>query len=244
VARPPLEHKPSGSRLKTRLKLTSAISCSGCASCSWGNIPAVGASDNERKDLLGLLGLAHGFTVFDQAGRRVGTFIELADASGEKIAIRHDAVFLWRRRVLPVSTVASVSPEHGTVVLGVDRGALETMDAASARLGEGPDENVPLAHRDEDSEVPWRLRMEGYLAGPATVRGAGSSETAANDAEQYLLFVSTADGYRLLELHGQAPAATDYVHVPEHDGLFWVAKLGASPLPNDRRVCAYLERTD
>jgi hypothetical protein len=31
--------------------------------------------------------------------------------------------------------------------------------------------------------------------------------------------------------------------VPEHDGLFQVAKLATSPLPNDRRLCAYLERT-
>jgi len=199
----------------------------------------VRVSGNERKDVIGLLSSAEGFTVFDHAGRRVGTFIELADASGREIAIRHDAVFLWRRRVLPATTVASVSPEHGTVVLSVERDALKTMGrAAPALAGDGPEENVPPAHRDEDSEVSWQVRMEGYLA----IRE--SSETAASVAGQYLLFVSTADGYRLLQQQGKAPAASDYVHVPEHDGLFWVAKLAPSPLPNDRRVCAYLERAD
>ena len=38
--------------------------------------------------------------------------------------IRHDGVFLWRRRVLPLATVAAVLPERGAVVLNVDRRTL------------------------------------------------------------------------------------------------------------------------
>jgi hypothetical protein len=228
-----------------------------------GHISRVGASSNDRRDVLDLLESAHGYTVFDHAGRRVGTFIELAGASGQEIAIRHDAVFLWRRRLLPGSTVASVSPEHGTLVLTVDRRALDAMGTAPAPVDDRPDENRPFAQRDDDSTVPWHVRMERYLAtdepdsGAATVRegderstntsarlSADTSETPATAADRYLLFVSTADGYRLVEQRGSAPAASDFVQVPEHDGLFWVAKLGHSPLPNDGRVCAYLERND
>jgi hypothetical protein len=33
------------------------------------------------------------------------------------------------------------------------------------------------------------------------------------------------------------------VSVPEHEGLFRVVKVAASPLPNDSRVCAYVQQT-
>jgi hypothetical protein len=53
-----------------------------------------------------------------------GTFIELVGAEGEEIAIRHDGVFLWRRRMLPIATVGAVVPKYGAVVLNVDRRTL------------------------------------------------------------------------------------------------------------------------
>jgi hypothetical protein len=55
----------------------------------------------------------------------------------------------------------------------------------------------------------------------------------------YLLFVWTPRGYELREQDGEPPALGSEV---EHDGTMQrVAKLGASPLPQDTRVCAYLE---
>jgi hypothetical protein len=62
--------------------------------------------------------------------------------------------------------------------------------------------------------------------------------------ERHLLFVSTSHGYHLVERDGPPPAAFREVTVPEHDGLFRVVKVAASPLPNDSRVCAYLEPTE
>jgi hypothetical protein len=60
--------------------------------------------------------------------------------------------------------------------------------------------------------------------------------------EKHLLFVSKPSGYELLEREGEPPAPGSEVELGE-DGLrFTVSKLGPSPLPQDARVCAYLQR--
>lgn len=55
---------------------------------------------------------------------------------------------------------------------------------------------------------------------------------------QHLLFVWKTSGYELVEQDGDAPAIGDEVEV---DGQqFRVTKLAPSPLPGDKRACAYL----
>lgn len=218
--------------------------------------------------MLSSLASARGYAVFDRRGKRVGAFIERTGASGEGIAIRHDGVFLWRRRVLPITTVAEVLPEHGAVVLSVDRRTLEGTNATPARVAttSSTDEDgrsdddwhgriaryVSPAESDSDAgkagedreralaaEDPERLRIMGASGEPE-----GETGSAESTAQGHLLFVSTSHGYQLVERHGPAPAVFDQVSVPERDGLFRVAKLATSPLPNDRRVCAYLEQAE
>ena len=59
-----------------------------------------------------------------------------------------------------------------------------------------------------------------------------------NGAQQYLLFVWKPSGYELVERAGDPPAVGAQVEV---DGeQLQVTKLAPSPLPGDRRVCAYL----
>jgi hypothetical protein len=56
--------------------------------------------------------------------------------------------------------------------------------------------------------------------------------------QQYLLFVWKPSGYELVEQVGNPPAVGARVEV---DGSqLEVMKLAPSPLPGDRRVCAYL----
>lgn len=174
--------------------------------------------------------------MFDRRRRRVGTFIELAGAGGEGIAIRHHGVFLWRRRVLPIATVGAVFPEYGAVVLNVDRRTLKGTTVAATPVG-----TTPSRAEDEcsDEDRPARI-ARGVAAGEGDSEAGGSAESTA---QAHLSFVSTSHGYLLLERRGPAPGAFEYVPVPEHGGLFQVAKLAASPLPNDRRLCAYLEPT-
>ena len=59
-----------------------------------------------------------------------------------------------------------------------------------------------------------------------------------NGTQQYLLFVWKTSGYELIPQDGEPPAIGSRLEV---DGkLLEVTKLAPSPLPGDRRVCAYL----
>lgn len=63
-------------------------------------------------------------------------------------------------------------------------------------------------------------------------------------AGKHLLFVSKPSGYELVEREGDAPEPGSEVEVGD-DGLrFTVAKIGPSPLPQDDRLCAYLQRVN
>jgi len=59
-----------------------------------------------------------------------------------------------------------------------------------------------------------------------------------DDHSGYLLFVPSPQGYRLEERDGPAPERDERVEI---DGaVFIVSRIGASPLPQDPRPCAYL----
>jgi len=61
----------------------------------------------------------------------------------------------------------------------------------------------------------------------------------ADDAQTYLAFRWTPTGYELDEESGELP---DVGATVESDGKRWtVVKVAPSPLPNDRRTCAYLQ---
>jgi hypothetical protein len=57
-------------------------------------------------------------------------------------------------------------------------------------------------------------------------------------ADGHLLFVWKTSGYELRDAEGDAPAVGSEV---ETDGrTLVVTKVGPSPLPHDKRLCAYL----
>jgi hypothetical protein len=58
---------------------------------------------------------------------------------------------------------------------------------------------------------------------------------------KYLLFVSRPTGYELAERDGDPPAPGSEIELDEGGGRFLVSKVAASPLPQDGRVCAYLQ---
>ncbi len=57
----------------------------------------------------------------------------------------------------------------------------------------------------------------------------------------YVAFVPTSDGYRLRPLDGPAPGVGDVLELDEAAGPLRVTRIARSPLPLDRRACAYLE---
>jgi hypothetical protein len=60
----------------------------------------------------------------------------------------------------------------------------------------------------------------------------------ANGRNDHLLFVWSATGYTLVDRSGDPPQPG--AEVEDHERRFRVTKIAPSPLPGDRRPCAYL----
>ena len=59
---------------------------------------------------------------------------------------------------------------------------------------------------------------------------------------RYLLFLASAGRYALIEGVGTAPRVGDELELADMgEARLVVSKLGRSPLPHDRRPCAYLQ---
>jgi hypothetical protein len=59
-------------------------------------------------------------------------------------------------------------------------------------------------------------------------------------ADSHVLFISKPTGYELREGEGDPPSVGSAVEVDET--RYFVSRIGSSPLPQDRRPCAYLQR--
>jgi hypothetical protein len=59
----------------------------------------------------------------------------------------------------------------------------------------------------------------------------------------HVLFISQASGYKLLPREGEVPElGSEVVLSDDAEKVYRVYKVGPSPLPGDRRRCAFLER--
>jgi hypothetical protein len=61
-------------------------------------------------------------------------------------------------------------------------------------------------------------------------------------AEQHLLFVSKPTGYELVAREGDPPAVGATLEL-DGVGRFVVSRISPSPLPSDKRPCAYLQQS-
>jgi hypothetical protein len=195
-------------------------------------------SVSDPRQIRALLGAAHGYAVLDRQRRRIGAFAELAD--DDRIVIRHDGVFVWHRRLLPITTVADVIPDQRAVVLTVDKRTLVDTETAS---NPAPGSTV-MAEESPRPSGAWQDRVNRYVGSveqdePTANEGGDSQRTG----EQHLLFVSTPRGYSLLEREGPPPPVGGRIEMPEQAVSSFVIKLATSPLPNDSRPCAYLQPT-
>ncbi|MBA2384728.1 MAG: hypothetical protein H0V68_08730 [Actinobacteria bacterium] len=64
-----------------------------------------------------------------------------------------------------------------------------------------------------------------------------ATENGASKPSGHLLFVWSPSGWTLQERDGEAPSAGSTVEDGER--VLMVGKIGPSPLPGDRRRCAY-----
>ena len=77
---------------------------------------------------------------------------------------------------------------------------------------------------------------------PAPAAEEAEPAVVPSGAEMWLAFVPSPHGYRLLELRSAAPERGGVLEL--EDGPYRVVRVSPSPLPNDRRRCAYVEREE
>ena len=92
-------------------------------------------------------------------------------------------------------------------------------------------EPAPTAPANSSSPPPASPRSE--LAPAVAERSA---------APGHVVFVWSPDGYRLLQRDGPVPDRGATLELDE--GVHLVLRLGPSPLPGDRRRCAFVERQE
>ena len=112
--------------------------------------------------------------------------------------------------------------------------------SALDRLTELVGRIVALLPEQPAAQEPEALRAA--VPDPAPARTPAPAPAVVQPEPATLLFVATPAGYRLVEPGGVAPARGDRVQLAE--GSFRVLRLGPSPLPGDRRRCAFLEREE
>ncbi len=83
-------------------------------------------------------------------------------------------------------------------------------------------------------------RVRAYLA----EAGSGKNDAAAPSpaTDEHLLLIPTSSGYRLQTRRGAPPSPGTEVPTDEPGLSFRVVHVGASPLPEDIRRCAFAER--
>jgi hypothetical protein len=137
----------------------------------------------------------------------------------------------------PAAPPPAAAPFGGSPVPpGVRAGEEKNLEAEPAEV---PDLPQPL----HSTEAP-----NGSAAIP---RLSSSEQRPAHDLEvrpllqpdpDYLLFVPTPGGYLLLQRTGEAPAPGQQLEIPEApNARLYVTKIARSPLPLDKRICAYLQ---
>ena len=67
------------------------------------------------------------------------------------------------------------------------------------------------------------------------------NDTGAAAATKHLLFISKPTGYELREAEGDPPPAGTPVSFDDGAAAYYVSKVATSPLPLDKRRCAYLQ---
>lgn len=60
-------------------------------------------------------------------------------------------------------------------------------------------------------------------------------------ADKHLLFVSRPTGYELAAREGEPPSPGEEIEL-DGEGNFVVVKVASSPLPQDDRLCVYLQQ--
>jgi hypothetical protein len=111
--------------------------------------------------------------------------------------------------------------------------ALDRLAELVERVVDLLDGFVTQEHKPPPAPVEWRVQA---------VHEELVFQEHKLSVDGWVAFLGLPEGYRLVERDGAAPARGDRVEV--EGTAFRVLRLGPSPLPGDRRRCAFLEREE
>ena len=123
--------------------------------------------------------------------------------------------------------------------------ALAEHMSSGKRLGEvlidrgwlTPEQLAELLERQDNGTRGIELLKSSVAEAEAELEPEGALESV--DEPGHVLFVWAPSGYELLSRAGEPPPVGSEVGVS--GGLRVVTKIGPSPLPGDRRLCAFLD---
>ena len=160
---------------------------------------------------------------------------EAALAARAALLDEHEAALVARETALVARETAPAAPGTGPVGRGTEPLVRETAPAAPEAAPERRE--AAAAHSEMRITEPPAPAEPAAPAAPSAPRGPQTPTVLPTHAE--LAFVPGAE-YRLLELTVTASRPGDLVEVDGEELV--VARFGPSPLPGDRRRCAYLVR--
>jgi hypothetical protein len=181
-------------------------------------------------------------------------------ADQERSGRRLGEILVARGLVSAAAVANALAEQHGSFLktehgFGTGLRALIGGSDVSGPARPGPDpppvsriEPAQQFELDDRQPPPPESSAAPLLEAVVSDRSSDESPARTPEAERqrepgpgHLLFVPTPQGYRLLQRNGDAPALGETLELPGicAGGLI-VAKLSPSPLPHDRRPCAYL----
>jgi hypothetical protein len=204
---------------------------------------------------LGTLLVARGFLTEEQ----LDAALDEQSVSGRRLG-----EILVERGFIPHSTLSLALAEqygiHPSVESGFGTGLRVLLQRPEPELQpEAPapavelaePEPLPVTHLEERLEEQWaqlaaaqaqlerrRAQVVRLLARLRPQAPPGSEESTG-----HLVLVQSGNGYALIEREGRPPARDERLELADFpDAVFVVTTVGRSPLPHDRRACAFALR--
>jgi len=117
-----------------------------------------------------------------------------------------------------------------------------TPDAFAAPESPAPHLRLVPPQNSEDSAPTAALDLDAWFKLlQAEIDQLQQQPAPTVQANGFVAFAPTPEGYRLVECQGASPAAGDQLQPTGCDHPLVVTRVGRSPLPADKRPCAYLE---
>ena len=149
------------------------------------------------------------------------------------------------RRDLAPDLDDAAKPAREHLVIEFPGGLVRSIDPPEQQHRDEVDARLADAERRVEERTKQVSELEHVLTETRSELASLRARLAEGEKHEpppaaHLLFIVGANGYEILEREGTPPEPGERVEL-EDGGVQLVARIARSPLPGDRRPCAYLE---